>query len=304
MVRFRKILCPVDFFPASERAVAYAMKLGAPDHARIKLLHVVPFVVPTGYDFPTDSAALTEALENNSRLQLRGLMERTGLTGTSVDVDVRRGDVSSEIQKAIQTDRPDLVAMGTHGRRGFERWIMGSTTERLLRHSPVPVLVISESQKKVVAGPAFRRILAPTDLSPESSGALRYAFSIAEKYRSRVLVLHVLEEMRAITSAAHRNRLAPQIKSRLSKLVPRELLERCRVDTKVEAGTPFHVILTRAEKWKVDLLVMSTHGKGMLDRALLGSTTDRVVKAAVCPVLLIPPGSRKRWRNGKESAST
>jgi nucleotide-binding universal stress UspA family protein len=290
MVRFRKILCPVDFFPASERAVAYAMKLGAPDHARLKLLHVVPFVVPTGYDFPTDSAALTEGLENNSRLQLRGLMERAGLTGTSVDVDVRRGDVFNEIQKTIKTDKPDLVAMGTHGHRGFERWIMGSTTERLLRHSPVPVLVISERQKKVDAEPAFRRILATTDLSPESSGALRYAFSLAERYRSRVLVLHVLEEMRAITSAAYRNLLAPQIQNRLSKLVPRELAERCRVDTKVEAGTPFHVILNRAEKWKVDLLVMSTHGKGMLDRALLGSTTDRVVKGAVCPVLLIPPG--------------
>src|SRR5207344_2353311 len=115
------------------------------------------------------------------------------LSGIDVETVVRSGDVSNKIDAEILADKPDLVVMGTHGRRGFERWIIGSTTERLIRRSPVPVLTLSAAAR---GGFRFRRILVTTDFSRGTVNALDYAFSIARENRAGITLLHVLEETR------------------------------------------------------------------------------------------------------------
>jgi nucleotide-binding universal stress UspA family protein len=291
MVRFKKILCPVDFFPASERALVYALKLAAKDGARLKLLHVVSLMVPPGYDFVVDSDSLLDKMEDSSQRQIRQLLQKRSLSGQNVEVDVevKRGDPSTEIRNELDSYKPDLVAMGTHGHRGFQRWIMGSTTERVLHHSRVPMLVISAAEKHRSTDVAFRRVMVTTDFSPDTAHALKYAFSIAGENQAHLTVLHVLEEMKAITSAQYRRQLTRDVQRKLSKLVPDDVKVWCEVEEAVEAGSPYHAILMTLKKRRIDLLVMNTHGKGMLDRALLGSTTERIVKGATCPVLLIPP---------------
>jgi nucleotide-binding universal stress UspA family protein len=171
---------------------------------------------------------------------------------------------------------------------------MGSTTERLLRHSPVPMLVISAARKSSASDVRFRRILVTTDLSKDTVKAVKYAVSIAQNNQSHVTVLNVLDEVRAFTSKDYRNQLSRKVQSRLSRMVSAGGRNLAEVETRVEAGTPYHVILMMLKKEKFDLLVMNTHGKGMLDRALLGSTTERVVRGAACPVLLIPPDKTRK----------
>src|SRR6185295_5547874 len=101
--------------------------------------------------------------------EMNRLAARVREAGVVSDIEIRIGDVYDEIKKVIEASKPDLLVMGTHGRRGVERWFMGSTTEKLMRHSPVPLLTISGSSEKEPPIPSFRRILVTTDFSEGTS---------------------------------------------------------------------------------------------------------------------------------------
>src|SRR5215813_3417572 len=128
MISIAKILCPVDFCPASDTAANYAVGLAANYDARIHLLHVITPLLPTAYEYAIDT------------VEINVIVGRAKDAGVHADTEIRIGDVYDEIKGAIEDEKPELLVMGTHGRRGVERWFMGSTTEKLLRHSPVPML--------------------------------------------------------------------------------------------------------------------------------------------------------------------
>src|SRR5206468_4086990 len=141
--------------------------------------------------------------------------------------------------------------MGTHGRRGVERWFMGSTTEKLLRHTPVPLVTISGSREGRTA-PQFRRILVTTDFSEGTTDALKYAFSVAQENDSRITLLHVVGDI--VEVAGHRGSLVKGFESLLEELVPAEAKNWCDVVTRVEQGMPYRIILRTLEDEKIDLL--------------------------------------------------
>jgi nucleotide-binding universal stress UspA family protein len=305
MITIKKILCPVDFFPASDMAVDYATGLALNYDAKIHLLHVVMPGVPPAYEYPVNSGEIVKSMEDAAAKEIDNIVTRVKAAGVAVESEVRVGDVHDEIKRAIDVVKPNLVVLGTHGRRGVERWFMGSTTERLLRHSPVPLLTISGNNGAAAGEPRFKRILVTTDFSEGTADALAYAFAMAQENDSRVTLLHVLHDVAADLSGKYREPLTKGIQSELEELVPPEAKDWCDVVTKVETGMPYRIILRTLEDEKVDLLVMNIHGKGMLDRALLGSTAERVVRAARCPVMLIPPlrkGKRKPRPGGRAAA--
>jgi nucleotide-binding universal stress UspA family protein len=223
------------------------------------------------------------------------LAARVKESGAIADTEVRVGDVYDEIKRAIEVVKPELVVMGTHGRRGIERWFMGSTTEKVLRHSPVPILTISATGDTPFS-PQFQRILVTTDFSEGTTDALGYAFSLAQENQSHVTLLHVAHDIiEGIVVDTSGSYLEPSVKGvtkQINDLVPAEARNWCDVVTRVATGIPYQTILKTIEEEKVDLVVMNIHGKGMLDRALLGSTAERVVRAARCPVMLIPPATK------------
>src|SRR5215831_4060294 len=284
MITINKILCPVDFFPASDAAANYAIGLAANYDARIHLLHVITPLLPTAYEYAIDTVEIMKSLEKNAADEMNVIVGRAKDAGVPVDTEIRIGDVYDEIKRAIEDEKPELLVMGTHGRRGVERWFMGSTTEKLLRHTPVPMLTISAAGEKLTAAPRFRRILVTTD------------FSDAQENDARITLMHVIHDASADVSGRYRDSLIQGVEKQLADLVPPEARNWCDVVTCVETGTPYRIILRTLEDERVDLLVMNIHGKGMLDRALLGSTAERVVRAASCPVMLIPPMKRKLKR--------
>jgi len=296
MISISKILCPVDFFPASDAAVNYAVGLAANYDARIHLLHVVAPLVPTAYEYAIDTTAIMDSIEKNATEEMKTLAARAKEAGVCADMELRIGDVYDQIKECIEAETPDLVVMGTHGRRGVERWFMGSTTEKLMRHSPVPLLTISASGEKVATAPRFRRILVTTDFSDGTADALAHAFSVAQENDSRIMLLHVVHDATADVSGKYRDSLIKGVDKQLKDLISAEARNWCDVVICVKTGVPYRIILRTLEDEKVDLLVMNIHGKGMLDRALLGSTAERVVRAASCPVMLIPPMKRKLKR--------
>jgi nucleotide-binding universal stress UspA family protein len=242
---------------------------------------------------------ITKSLEETSRRELNKLETAVRQTGASVRTELRIGDVYDEIKRAIEVEKPDLIVMGTHGRRGAERWFMGSTTEKLLRHSPVPLVTITAGGERSFASPRFRRILVTTDFSEGTADALAYAFSVAQENESQVTLLHVLHDVSMSLSGKYRDPLVNGVRKQLEEMVPAEARNWCDIVTRVETGVPYRIIQRTIETEKVDLLVMNIHGKGMLDRALLGSTAERVVRSASCPVMMIPPLKKKLKRRAR-----
>jgi nucleotide-binding universal stress UspA family protein len=302
MITIKKILCPVDFFPASNAAARYAAALASNYGAKLHLLHVVAPFVPSTAELAVTIVDVTKAFEESSKHKLNKLAMALRETDVEVQVEVRSGDVYDEIKRAIAVEEPDLLVMGTHGRRGVERWFMGSTTEKLLRHSPVPLVTISAAGEKSFNGPRFRRILVTTDFSDGTPDALNYAFSVAQENESKVTLLHVLHEA-ADPASKYRESVVNGVRKELDDLVPAEARNWCDIVSRVETGVPYSIILRTLLDEKIDLLVMNIHGKGMLDRALLGSTAERVVRVAPCPVMMIPPMKRKLKRRARPGSS-
>jgi len=299
MINIKNILCPVDFFPASDAAVNYAAGLAANYDAAVHLLHVVTPVPAGVYEYAIDTAALVKSVEESSKDEMNKLVARLKGMGITAKTEIVVGDVYDEIKGSIEVLKPDLIVMGTHGRRGVERWFMGSTTEKLLRHSPVPLVTISAIGENVFNVPRFQRILVTTDFSDGTPDALAYAFSVAQENESQVTLLHVLHDVSADLSGKYRDSLINGLRRQLDDMVPAEARNWCDIVTRVETGVPYRIILRTIEDERPDLLVMNIHGKGMLDRALLGSTAERVVRAASCPVMMIPPMKRKLRRRAR-----
>jgi|SRR5436190_8076661 len=290
MIRFQKILCPVDFFPGSLHAFDYALKLAKNYGARVIALHVVEPVIPTIYEPAFSVPDLTNALEKESKRLMKDLTSKAAKVGVPLESQVKLGDIDTEIRQAIEKTKADLVVAGTHGSKGFERWLMGSVTEKLMRHCPVPLLVIGGRRKAGVAPPAIDSLLVTTDFSDGTADALSHAFSIAQECRAKIDVLHVVDELALLEMPSSiRESVIAGVRKNLDRLVPEKARALCETHTTVTTGTPYQAILKTAKKDKVALIVMNVHGKGMLDRVLVGSTAERVVRGAECPVLLIPP---------------
>lgn len=290
-MRLKKVLCPVDFFKASSQAFDYAVKLAANYGARVHALYVIVPVIPSAYDSALNMADLTADLEKQARNSLGKLKAKAEQVQVAITTEVRFGDADREILRSVETQKADLVVMGTHGRRGFERLVMGSVAERMMRHCSVPLIIVGPGRKPGSAPPNIRRILVTTDFSEGTSDAVAYALSIARECRAKLTLLHVLHDIAADVAGKYHDALVRGIETQMQKLIPEEALDWCEVETRIEEGLPFKVISQIVKSGAFDLLVMNIHGKGMLDRALLGSTAERTLRtaAAFCPVLLIPP---------------
>jgi nucleotide-binding universal stress UspA family protein len=292
MARIQSILCPVDFFPASLQAAAYAIELARKCNARLDFLHVVLPVLYNDEDYPLNVSEIIGSMERESAREMKKLETKAGGAGVKVTTAIRSGDVQNELLSAIRNSKTDVLVMGTHGRRGVEKWYLGSVTERMMRRSPIPVLAVHAWKRPGNAVKTLRRILVTTDLSEGTADALNYALLLARASQARVILMHVLEEMRALTSEEYRGALAKRLRGDLEKLIPADARDSCEV--RIDSGTAYYTILKTLRKENIDLVVMNTHGKGMLDRAILGSTSERVVRGAKCPVMLIPPPAKAK----------
>ena len=294
MLRFRKILCPVDFFPASLKAYDYALKLAAHYKARVHLLHVVAPVISAAYEGVVVVEDLMPQLQRDSERQLQKLKAKATKAKIGIGTEVRLGTIDEEILRAAVRERADLIVMATHGRRGFQRLLLGSVMERMMRHSPIPLLVTGSTKKTLSAPPKISRILVTTDFSAGTPDALAHAFSITRDCAAQVTLLHVLPDLSFELGSELTGPMVTKVQEKLDKLVPGDL--KANVLTRTEVGVPYRIIQRTIETEKPGLVVMNIHGKAMLDRALLGSTAERVLRSASdkCLFLLIPPSKKRK----------
>jgi nucleotide-binding universal stress UspA family protein len=298
MIQMRRILCPIDFSDVARRALEHAVALGRWYEAEVTLVHVVPFV-PSTATFPPGISPLTLEPVSHERFveELNRFAEPVVGAGRRSDVVVRDGNTAAEILDVAKALPADLVVMGTHGRGGFERLVLGSVAEKVLRKASCPVLTVPPPAEETPAGaPAlFERILCPVDFSPSSMRALDYALSIAEEAKASLTLLHVVEwspddevrEHRHFNVPEYRRYLEEEARGMLRSAVPEEARLWCETREIVSVGKPRQEIQRIARESGAHLIVMGVHGRGAVDLMLFGSTTHHVIREARCPVLTI-----------------
>jgi len=295
---FRKILCPVDFSESSDRALDYSLALGKRHGSRVSVMHVLPTVLadPDLYPYLTEPVLASGEARDRAYRRLGDFVHRALADGIGSEVILEDGDVVEEVLKKVKRLEADLVVMGTHGRRGFRRLLLGSVTERVLRQSEAPVLSISPSAPTIgkKQGP-FQKILCAVDFSAASLAGLSVGLALRQE-NAELLVLHVVEfylppalgEAVAFDATELRGRHRLQGTAKLEELLPKEARAHTRLETVVlESGSPYQEILRTAEREGCDLIVMGVAGRSSADLVFFGSTANHVVRAAACPVMTI-----------------
>jgi nucleotide-binding universal stress UspA family protein len=285
--RLQTLLCPVDFSSASLRALDLAIEVADMHGARIHVLHVIPRIVASVLDTPIATSRWTREQEKQAERKLPSLTQRAAGRGVKAKAEVRLGDIDLQILKAASAAGADLMVMGTHGRRGLERWVIGSVAERMVRHSPIPLLLTAAAPKGARSW-AIRQVLIPTDFSAGTDEAIRYGIALAGPAGASITMLHIIEDRSGAVDWKTLPEQTAAIQNKLKGLVP------SGVNTLVESGEPYRVILKTVKDSSASLVIMNTHGQGFVERVLVGSTADRVVRGvvAMCPILLIPPRGR------------
>jgi nucleotide-binding universal stress UspA family protein len=304
----RRILCPTDFSAISARAFEHAASMAAWYEAAVTVLHVLPdTVVPSSELAYMGNPMLLERAPNDAiESEVASFVAPARRAGLHADGEVREGRPAGEIVRAAQDLRADLIVMATHGRSGFQRWVLGSVTERVLRQAPCPVLTVPAHAAEQPHPMFFKRILCATDFSPASEAAVAYAVFLAAKAEACLLLVHVLDR----AGAGARPESGPDADGRrgadfecaaraqLRRALPPEAREWCMPEEIVTCGKVAPEILRLAGEREAGLIVMGVHGRSLLDLMAFGSVTHEVVREAVCPVLTVrPPGGSGEQQN-------
>jgi nucleotide-binding universal stress UspA family protein len=300
MIAIQRILCPIDFSDFSRHALDHAVAIARRYRSTLTLLHVCPLsiayapgtpVLPVPTPTPGDLDGLLASMKRFADTE----------AGTSVPMqfEIGEGDAASEILDRAQAIPSDLIVLGTHGRSGFERLVLGSVTEKVIHKARCPVLTVPRPMPDAVpASPVlFKRILCGIDFSDASLVALEYALSLAQESNAQLTLVHVVEvspapkselrgdaEARAlgayVAAAAHARA------EQLQQIVPDTVKHQCQVETVLAIGSAHREILRIASEHDTDIIVLGAHGFSVT-KLLFGSAAHQIVRQAQCPVLTI-----------------
>ena len=296
----RHVLCPTDFSEFSELALRHAAALVRALGGDLTVAYVFPYPVPLGGEVPYYTSQLLGSMARAEQLnKLMSFARPAETAGVRVHSVLREGDPAREIARLAEELPADLLVLGTHGRAGFERFLLGSVTERLLRRAPCPVLTVRHGEPGFEGGAPFRRILCATDLRSTSVEVVAYALALAKASAAYLTLLHVLEgpdfeprsplRFSVPEMPTMRKALRDDARIRLRLAIPDEVRLRIAVRDLLAEGRAHEQILRVAREEAPQLIVLGAHGHGSLERMLFGSTSRRVVREAPSPVLIIRP---------------
>lgn len=290
MLRVEKILCPVDFSDCSATAYDYAYSLARHYDAKLFVQHVAEQLIALydGYIAQEQVDEIYGRQEGDVDEQFRKLASNVADNVEQHFVFQRGGPAADFILLFAESHEIDLIVMGTHGRRGLDRLIMGSVLERVLRKTRSPVLAVRTPHSVAPKGEdhdvEVRRLLFCTDFSEDSPRALEYALSLAMQYGSELSLLHVLEGSRSEREFEQQKQNAL---ASLQDALPEEATQWASIAPVIRTGRAYEQIIQYATEMTSDLIVMGVRGRNPVDLALFGSTTHRVIQLGPCPVLVV-----------------
>lgn len=294
MLEVKLILCPIDFSEFSVRAYRYALSLA--EHYRAKLVaqHIVEIWRYPSVGFVASAHLYEEfcqAVRESGQQQLQEFVKKNTHDETQPELVVHLGIAPDSILSSAEARKTDVIVMGTHGRRGYDRLMLGSVTDRVMRRAACPVLAVCRPPHDSIAAGAqphhhhLNRILFCTDFSENSERALNYAISATTEYDAELTLLHVLEDG---PDPAKSEKAIAAATEQLDNMVSPEQRKTLKVKTAVRIGKPYRQIIQLAREAQIDMATMGVRGRGALDLAVFGSTTYRVMQLGPCPVLAVP----------------
>jgi nucleotide-binding universal stress UspA family protein len=288
-ITLKSILYLTDFSEPSEAALPFAASIARGYRCKVYALHVI---TPAMYAYATPDLAgiALSAQEECAEREMSKL--KAQLTGLPNETIVERGEgVWPSLEQTLKQNDIDLIVLGTHGRTGAEKFLLGSVAEEIFRHSHVPVLTIGPRvHRGMHSGARFHRVLFATDFTPESFAAVPYAISFAQENEAELILFHVIPERAREEGNKWDGISVANALHNLGELVPKEAELWCRPETVVEYGSPAEQILDLAQQRSADLIVLGVRdAANRLGAAthLERTTAHKVVAHAHCPVLTV-----------------
>jgi nucleotide-binding universal stress UspA family protein len=278
-ITFKNILCLTDFSESSEAALAYAIGFARHFKAQLYPAHACnPEIVADA-----TTADVLDKIIDNSRQRLERLAHDNKIPGPIL---FSHGPVENAFGKWVEQHGIDLVIVGTHGRRGLQRLLLGSTAEFIFRNATCPVLTVGpQVSVRPYNGFIAENILFPTDLGSHAAFATSYAISFAHESHGRLVFMHVVP----LETAYQRDRreLISAAASRLHALVPADAGLWCAPEVVVEVGDPALEVQRYAQTERPDLIVLGLPRKKEFSAHFRTGVTYKLVSSAPCPVLTI-----------------
>lgn len=283
-----KIIWATDGSNDSLEALALSEKLSLNYGAALMGLSVLPIYYSVVNNFTQkekDSFLewMDSTLANKERDSMKGLAKQLEGKGIKFGFDVVKGIPHKEIIEYTEREKADLISLGRG--RILERFVLGGTALKVIRGTRIPVLTASETKSNV----EFKKILAPIAVMHGLSGNYEYAFRMAENFGGELHVLNVVE--------LGNLKVPLEIQEQLKGFALRDLVETIGV-TKISENTELHTITSGsgwrgiiefAEKNDIDLIVVMTYGGTKIREEFIGSTTEKVIQEAPCPVITLNP---------------
>jgi len=317
----KKIMCAIDFSDFTNTILTYGKALSSEFDARLCLCHIVARTVMISSHIP--SYVDYTDIENERVAHVRDKLEKLAKTfKLDCDIIVCVGHPADEIEHAASQNNIDMVIAATHGGSGIKRFLIGSVTNRLVKILSCPLLVLHTQEPSLLTeqdGIKLNRILVGCDFSQDSQLAFDYALSFAQEFQTQIYLAHVIKPTERIglptsdyvklqegdyigwtpseyidlqkkstdSELQKKSALLNRLERQLINMVPKESQHWCTPVTILLEGQPYKELLDYAEKKEVDMIVLGVRGHGLLEQFLVGSTTDRVISRASCPILAV-----------------
>jgi nucleotide-binding universal stress UspA family protein len=294
--QFSRVLAAIDFSKPAQSAFEHALAVSKHHGAELVVIQAVPPDQPFGWH-ARDRRALTATLRQRAEQSHVEFADR-----------VQTGDPAEIILLHARSLRPDVIVLGTHQRRGIERLRLGSVAERVVAKTTVPVLLVPRGRQTSTIR-TFNHVAVAVDFGPDTNRAVEQALALASDPADRVTLLHVVSRSSSGVPPHlygygindSQDPLMRDAQRRLQLTVPVNWQTPAAIDTRVLLGDTTTEISRAVDSIGADLLVVAVPKRGLISRALLGTTAARLLRAIRIPLLAVPPvGSARAHR---ESAS-
>lgn len=307
------ILCPVDFSHGSDHAMNYANRLAQIMGAEVHCIHVID---PTPYGSIMEGVYVSsgtvessiERIEDHAREIFEKTLERYELMHLQALGHFVHGDPAREIVKLADKLDASHIVLTTHGRTGFDSWMFGSTCEKIVRLSHVPVITLKHPEDELGSEEtplSFKRVMCPLDLSEFSKKGLEYAVALCRRFQGTLVLSHavdtrleypMLEPGVGIIDPVNHERDAEAYLQEIANGI-----EDAFTEVRVVTGNPYKALVQVMREEEIDMVVMTTHGYRGLSHILLGSNAERLVRLAPCPVMTIHPDEEAKKKQNDEA---
>jgi nucleotide-binding universal stress UspA family protein len=282
---YDRVLIPTDGSDTAEAAAESAMTVAELFDAQLHVVHVLELGdLPAEYEDVGADEFAHSGDESVSRIADRAMAR-------GLDVERNTFDGGSRVHEAllayVDDHDVDLVVMGTHGRTGLDRLVLGSVAELVVRESPVPVLTVHEDG---VLDAEVEKVLAPTDGSDSALAAVDEAIEVVAETGASLHTIYAVDThvvWGGIGAESVMEAMRTAGRKALDDVVDRATAAEVTVEASAMEGTPHRAIVDYAEEHDVDLIVLGTHGRRGFDRYLLGSVAERVIRTAETPVMTV-----------------